>query len=125
MPASKGTPGVLVVDDDPLVRQMIITILSSQGLPASGGTDGADAIEKATTGDFKLLIVDYNMPRKNGLEVIGELRSRGHAIPIILISGSLTEEAREDCARHPGLQVLEKPFTVAALRHAVSRAIGP
>lgn len=124
MPASSVSPAVLVVDDDPLVRQLIITILSSQGLSAAGGADGDEAIEKAKTGRFKLLIVDYNMPRKNGLEVVEELRSGGHAIPIILISGSLTDEARKDCARHPSLQILEKPFTVAALRDAVSCAIG-
>jgi CheY-like chemotaxis protein len=125
MPRPDRGPRVLVADDDPLVRQLIMTILSSMGLSSQGAPDGQSALQEIESGRFGLVILDYTMPRKNGLEVIEELRSRGHAIPIILVSGSLTEEVRQSCSREAGLQILEKPFTVTSLKEAVSQAIGP
>lgn len=91
---------ILVVDDSPVVRSFHINILKSSGFHAEGAGDGADALEKALTRDFDLILCDINMPIMDGLTFISQYRGQHFKeTPIIILS---TQE--EDIHRQKGYE---------------------
>ena len=78
---------VMLVDDDPLIRRLILRWLSTEGYVVKTAEDGLDAIGKLRAGLPDLLISDLNMPRMSGVEFLGVVRRRLPQIPVIVISG--------------------------------------
>lgn len=85
---------ILVVDDSPSIRQMVEMTLSSENYQVTTAVDGQDAIEKCKFSRFDMVLTDQNMPRKDGLSLIKELRqmSAFSSTPIVV----LTTEAGDD-----------------------------
>lgn len=80
---------ILVVDDDPFVREMLSDILESADYKVEKAENGADALERyRTVSDIGLIISDMNMPGMNGIELIRELRTLGTKIPIIILTAN-------------------------------------
>jgi len=79
------TRTVLVVDDDPHIRQLLVFALSKGGLAAREAEDGEQALAMAAADPPDLIVLDINMPRLDGLEVCRRLRARGD-IPILFLS---------------------------------------
>jgi signal transduction histidine kinase len=79
---------VLVVDDDPIVRELACAQLGTQGHDAVSADDGVDAWEILVSQNFELAIVDLDMPRMNGFELIEKMRaSAAHRfIPIMVVT---------------------------------------
>lgn len=79
---------ILLVDDDPFVREMIGMILESDGYDVIASENGSDAFEKLSAcGDVSLVISDINMPGMNGYELIDKIRSFGFVMPVLALSG--------------------------------------
>jgi len=79
---------ILVVDDDPFVRDMLTMILEASGYTIVTAENGLEALGKAiadTTID--LIVSDVNMPEMDGIQLIKELRSHGLDVPIIMVTG--------------------------------------
>lgn len=76
---------VLVVDDDPHIRQLLAFALTKAGLKAIEAADGEEALGRANGGGVDLMILDINMPRMDGLEVCRRVRARGE-LPILFLS---------------------------------------
>ncbi len=80
---------ILIVDDDPFVRDMLAMILQSGGYDTETAEDGEDAVDKyASAPDTGLIISDMNMPGMNGVELIKELRKNKVDVPIIILTGN-------------------------------------
>src|SRR5690606_15476050 len=78
---------VLVADDSSTMRKIILRSLSAVGVPtAVEAADGEEAINAFKPGDFDLVLTDWNMPRKNGLEVIQEIRAQDKDVTIIMVT---------------------------------------
>jgi CheY-like chemotaxis protein len=128
-PARSVEPHVLVVDDDPVLRLVVRSLLEAQGFRVSEASDGLAALKKLNEEpETALMILDLEMPRFGGEEVIRRLRSSiGTAgLPIVVLTGSGSEDAE---ARLIGLgadDYIRKPLdpsrfvarTKAALRRA-------
>ncbi|MFP4460200.1 MAG: ATPase, T2SS/T4P/T4SS family [Candidatus Zixiibacteriota bacterium] len=103
---------VLVVDDDPLIRKMVRSILEAQGfkiLQAENGEDGLDLLEQYKPG---LVILDIRMPIMNGFEFLKRFRSmeQYQGIPVIMLTAEV-EESRELFALDVGADdYIRKPF---------------
>lgn len=123
MSASRIAPRVLVADDDPLVLQLMTMVFSSGGCAVTGCSNGDAALAAIRERGYRLIVLDYRMPGRTGLDVVRELRSGDDTTPILLVSGSFTDDIRKECAGYARLQVLEKPFTTAALRAAMAWAV--
>jgi DNA-binding response OmpR family regulator len=112
---------ILVVDDDPCIREIISVTLLGCGNKVDTAKDGADAWKALNDVSYHLLITDYKMPIINGLELVRKLRSKDRMMPVILMSGIMpTDELK----RHAWLRVdglLSKPFTVAELVGVVKK----
>ncbi len=80
---------ILVVDDDPLVREMLREILTDSGYRAETAEDGQAALDRLAAGDpVDLILSDMNMPRLDGLSLIRTLRGRGEDVPVIILTGN-------------------------------------
>jgi CheY-like chemotaxis protein len=87
----------LVVDDDPIVRDVLVHILERQGWSTATADDGVAALEAVSGRKPDLILLDLMMPRMDGFEFASELRKRPNwrSIPVVVITGkSLTQEDR-------------------------------
>jgi two-component system alkaline phosphatase synthesis response regulator PhoP len=83
---------ILVVDDENTVRSLLKIVLTKAGFEIDFAEDGVQAISKAKSFDPDIIILDTNMPNKNGIEVCREIKAANPARPkIIFHTGSLEE----------------------------------
>lgn len=106
----EGALKILLVDDEPDLRQVMARLLKMSGHAVVSAADGLDALSKLEEETHvDLVIMDQNMPRMSGTETIGKIRERGLAMPIMVSSGDpdLKETER---LRQEGIAILAKPF---------------
>ena len=116
--AGELVPGrVLVVDDEPHVRDMLRAALTTMGAEVVTAANGAQALEAVPTFQPDVILVDMMMPGLSGTEVRDALRRTGVTVPLILISGNKT------AANEGFFAVLEKPFDLRKLAQIVAAAI--
>jgi CheY-like chemotaxis protein len=114
---------ILLVEDDAMNVELFESALESDGHEIVTERDGA-AGEQRASDRFDLILLDIQLPKKNGLEVCRSLRARGLRIPIVALSASVLPEevARTKAA---GFDIfLSKPISPRDLRDAVRR-LGP
>jgi DNA-binding response OmpR family regulator len=113
-----ATGCVLVVDDDPQVRQVIQWALEDDGLAVMAAPDGRTAIALASREVPDLVVLDLTLPEMDGYEVARAIRSgREQPIPFLVITGDGDASAK---ARRVGAyRFLRKPFRIEELLDAV------
>jgi CheY-like chemotaxis protein len=79
---------ILVVDDEPAIREVMSLLLTSQGYEVTTATDGFDALLQLKTRTSDLIISDLNMPNMSGFELLSVVHRRFPEIPVIAISGA-------------------------------------
>lgn len=79
---------ILIIDDEPLIRQALSDYLEELGYQTAMAADGAQGLARAREGGFDAVLVDLRMPRVDGLEVIAALKREQPELPIIVISGT-------------------------------------
>ncbi len=123
MQAARQMPRCLVVDDSVSVRRTMEQFVSDLGFRAEGAADGIEALERVRRHVPDLLLVDMEMPRMNGAELVRTLRAdpRTAAVPVIMITSRYSERHKR-LALDAGVDVfLTKPYTedtLAARIHA-------
>src|SRR5277367_2391489 len=113
---------ILVVDDDEAVRDSLSNMMESEGFEVRAFSNGHDLLNEANLPAIGCLVVDYNMPAMNGLELVGTLRGRGVSIPAILITGNPAKHVRDRAAAIAVL-VVEKPQLGSHLLDCVREAV--
>jgi two-component system, chemotaxis family, chemotaxis protein CheY len=113
---------VLVADDSSTMRKIIIRSLQAVGVPgATEAADGNEALATFKPGEFDLVLTDWNMPGKTGLEVIQGIRAQDSKVPIIMVTTE-AEKARVMQAIQAGVSdYLIKPFTADTLREKLEK----
>jgi two-component system OmpR family response regulator len=106
---------ILVVDDEPDIRSMLVDAISLGGHTAVGASDGFEALRGIRDCDINLIVADVNMPRIDGYELINKLRESGNKVPVILLTA---RQQQADITR--GLKVgaddyITKPFSLEEL----------
>ncbi len=122
--SSKGTERILAVDDDPLVRAVIVGLLSRAGYKVFAAKDGVEAIEwiKEPGNEADLVLLDMSMPRLSGLDTLEQIRSFNPSMPVVLCSGSLTFKQMLEEKQSPGTlpdACISKPFEIPELTRTV------
>lgn len=115
---------ILVVDDDPLTRELTTLFLGREGFQTVAAEDGEAGWVCWKQTPFDLLITDNEMPRMTGLELIKRIRQAGGSTSVIVASGSLDLGTVQD---YPALRIttiLRKPFLMRDLIAAARRASG-
>lgn len=113
---------VLVADDSSTMRKIIIRSLAAVGVPsATEAADGNEAVALFKPGEFDLVLTDWNMPGKSGLEVIEAIRAQDPKVPIIMVTTE-AEKSRVVQAIQAGVSdYLVKPFTAETLREKLEK----
>jgi CheY-like chemotaxis protein len=130
IPGSHGetTFRVMVVDDDPLVREVLAEQLQEQGYRVVQAPDGLAALawlERNERPD--LLVTDFAMPGMNGLTLISEARRRCRTLPALLMTGyaDASVQAVIDSQRGSGISFLRKPVRSSELAKRAAALLGP
>ncbi|PVE23755.1 response regulator [Microvirga sp. KLBC 81] len=107
---SEHTNVVLVVDDDAAVRESLRFALELEGLDVRVYESSTDLLTEPTLPECGCLVVDYNMPGMNGVELVAKLREHHCNYPVILVTSGAAHDVL-DCALRSGIRdVLEKPL---------------
>ncbi len=88
-------PRILVVDDSAGVRQLLSATLNGAGFDVEVAGGARDAVSAMANGGFDALVVDYSMPRSNGVELVRALRASDVTIPMVMVSGVATPEEKQ------------------------------
>jgi len=124
---------ILVVDDEPDVRNFLATCIEDAGFQVSTAVDGQDALDKVFANPPDLMTLDMVMPKKSGIKVLRELRAeeRFKELPVIVITAHANTDLGSDdikmaSAFASGLRpryTLEKPVTPEKIVTAISEIL--
>ncbi len=106
----------LIADDSGVMRKIIVRAANASGITdITEAVDGADALDKFSKDQFDVVLTDWNMPNKTGLDVIQEIRGQGSKVPIIMVTTE-GEKANVMQAIEAGVSdYLTKPFEASDL----------
>jgi CheY-like chemotaxis protein len=111
-------PTILLVDDDPALRQAMELILADEGYRVHTARHGGEALALLDGHPPDLILCDVTMPVLDGPGLLAEVRRRGHPVPIVLMSAVVRSVRTE-----PGLWFLPKPCDLEELLAVVARAL--
>lgn len=115
---------VLVVDDEPMIREFAARVLREEGFGVYEATDGVEALKliRAGIADLDVVLSDIVMPRMNGVQLLQSLATLRPDLPVLLMSGYGTNQLAELGIASP-CGVLGKPFSAEVLVAEVRRCI--
>ncbi|MCD6320515.1 MAG: response regulator [Candidatus Desulfofervidaceae bacterium] len=115
---------VLVVDDSRFVRNFHTNLLKAAGFKADGAMDGVEALEKALSNKYDLILSDINMPNMDGIVFVEKYRQSDNETPIIMIS-TQAEAANKEKAIQAGANLyIVKPVKPNTLVLHVKMLVG-
>ena len=121
-----GTGAILIIEDDPEIREHLELFLNEEGYQTSAAVDGHDALELLARGTTRpdLVLADYNLPRgMNGVQVCQKLRRElDRPIPFIILTGDISTETLRDIALHDCVH-LNKPVKLGDLTRAIEKLL--
>lgn len=132
--AARGGYGRVLVAEDNAVNRMVLTqLLDALGVDCDAVADGSQALAAIDAGDYALVIMDLNLPVMDGLEATRRIRASeqpgapyaGRHLPVVALTGTVTEHDRQRCARAGMDDFLAKPISVDALRRTLGRFASP
>jgi len=131
--AHASEKNILVVDDEPDVRNFLSACIEDAGFNVETAVDGIDALEKIQTNIPDLMTLDMVMPRKSGISLMRKLRDNEQwaNIPVIVITAHAHDELGSDdikqfnafATRHRPKYTMEKPVTPAKLVKAIAEIL--
>jgi two-component system, OmpR family, response regulator len=115
MSDSDQIPSVLVVDDEPNIRELVQVALQFHGCAVTTAATGKDALRQAETDRPDLIVLDVMLPDLDGFEVCRRLRSGGNEVPVIFLTARDTSSDTVTGLALGGDDYVTKPFSVESL----------
>lgn len=114
----------LVIDDSREVRDFVSDyVLKPQGFQVDQAADGAEGLKKALSTAPDLILMDFEMPRMTGLEVLRALREQGNKVPVILMTSHGSEQVAVEVFRLGVHDYIMKPFDPKEMLDAIEQAL--
>jgi two-component system, NarL family, capsular synthesis sensor histidine kinase RcsC len=110
---------ILLVDDNPVNRELIQQQLETLGCTVDAAEDGVAALHMWRDGRYKAVLTDINMPNMNGYELAKELRRRGFKMPILAVTATALASEKMHCKRAGITDLLLKPLSLETLQDAL------
>jgi CheY-like chemotaxis protein len=112
MTAHQKKPRVLIIDDEPVIQNLMTDLLTADGYEVFIATDGLEGVAKATQNDFDIIFSDIHMPNMNGLETMRKIKElKPHSIFVVMCS--YIDNVSEEAIKEVAIAILEKPFNIA------------
>lgn len=108
---------ILIVDDDPALREVLVELLTDEGYAVRTAVDGIEALELIERERPELVLSDVMMPRLDGYSLAARLVQAGIRVPVVLMSASVHESPLST------LRFVRKPFDVEHLLAVVAAAL--
>lgn len=116
---------ILIVDDNPMNRQIAREMLAMAGVETVEAEDGAQALARLDASDFDCVLMDLRMPAMDGLEATVRMRARTDSraeVPIVMVTADGGGHVRSTCCAAGADEVVFKPLSMDALFDAIGRA---
>jgi len=114
-------PKILLVDDNAVVRDMLVDLVGSLGYVADAASGGTEALALFDRNRYDIVLTDLLMPGMSGWELLAAVRQRAPRMPVIIITG--TPAVGDPRAAQPGVAVLKKPIDVKALDETIKQKL--
>jgi len=111
---------ILVIDDSPIIREMLVEILTDAGYKVETAVNGEVGSAMAIQNDYLVILCDVHMPKQNGLETVREIIGAKPDCKIIM-TDSFPDKLAESARAEGALCCLQKPFDVVELRDLIDR----
>jgi two-component system, chemotaxis family, chemotaxis protein CheY len=111
---------LLIADDDPLMRTLVGVMLQDVGEVVQAA-DGNEALERLAEKRFDLLLLDWDMPGRSGLEILQSLRESGSRLPVIMVTAEAGRQNVVEAIRSGVSDYLIKPFRSEVLHEKVEK----
>jgi len=118
---------ILVVEDDPVNQMILIDFLAANGYLTVAASSGPEGIERFDRDAPDLCLVDIQLPRKNGFELVREIKSKASATPVVLMSAVYNDTDQSTRTVQLGALAdgyLTKPFDLVELLATVRQLLG-
>lgn len=116
---------ILVAEDEALAAMAMEDFLSIKGFRVTLAGDGIEAMERFEKDPADLLITDLRMPRMDGHALIRAMRERHATLPVLVMTGFLTQDSDLTDERWKPLEILSKPVNPQAIIETLHRMLGP
>lgn len=116
-------PGILVVDDDEGIRENIADLLSTEDYRVIVASNANEAMDRLAAEDVDLLLTDFQMPGRNGVELIEAARTTKKDLPAILMTAYLYVYEQIDKERRKAISLLRKPFDADEVLRLVAEGV--
>ena len=114
---------VLVVDDEPRLRQVLLHLMRSDGFQCFEACNGAEALELLERQPVPLVMSDMRMPRMDGIELLKRIRQRWPETAVVMITAVSEVETAVSCLALGAMDYLTKPFHLEEVRARVQQAL--
>jgi two-component system capsular synthesis sensor histidine kinase RcsC len=114
-------PRIILIDDNAVVRDMLVDLVASLGYAADAAESGEDALALFDQDPYDIVLTDLLMPGLTGWDVLDGVRRRDPTIPVIIITGSPV--IGDPRANQPGVAVVKKPVDVMLLDALIRRML--
>jgi two-component system OmpR family response regulator len=107
---------VLLVEDDPMLGEGIKQALNDAAMSVDHVTDGVAALAAAQVTEYTIVLLDLGLPKRDGIQVLGQLRAAGNKVPVIIITARDALESRLKGLDQGADDYLLKPFSIDELQ---------
>jgi len=118
------SPSVLVVDDDPEMRALILDVLQHEGYEVVEAKDGAEAVRALRSRDFDIILMDKNMPGPTGLDLLPGLQRVCPHSRVIMMTAFGDVPSYMEAVEKGAAEYLFKPFRMEEMKAAIRKALG-
>src|SRR5258706_152245 len=101
---------ILIMDEEPGIRDLLSRELTAQGYRADSAKDGVEGLEKLGHDKYQVVLCDINMPKLGGLGALEEIRKRAPEIEVIMMTGYASVETAVDAMKMGAYDFVQKPF---------------
>jgi CheY-like chemotaxis protein len=115
-------PRILIIDDDPQVRDFVGAAVESLGYESHHAADGVQGLMLFAHHRYALLIIDLRMPKLTGWEILEAVSRREYRPPMVVISEVISAKDKA-LARRAGVAVLRKPLSLVRLKRAIEEGL--
>jgi DNA-binding NtrC family response regulator len=114
---------VLILDDEPVIRDVLGSVLAKAGFVTREAATAAEGLERLAKEPIDLLLLDLMLPDRPGLEVLAEVKARHPEIPVIVVTAYSSVESAISAMREGAFHYLPKPFRNEEVVHVVKQAL--